>query len=92
MIIKYISLFFIFLANLSFANYQFETIASNLDDPWSFDFLNNEQIIFTEQPGKIKIITVSSGEILEVRGVPKVQYASQGGLSEIVLDLSLIHI
>ena len=68
MAIKYISLFFIFFANASFANYQFETIASNLDDPWSFDFLNNEQIIFTEQPGKIKIITVSSGEILEVRG------------------------
>ena len=67
MAIKYISLFFIFLANLSFANYQFETIASNLDDPWSFDFLNNEQIIFTEQPGKIKIITVSSGEISEVK-------------------------
>ena len=86
MMIKYISLFFIFLANLSFAYYQFETIASNLDDPWSFDFLNNDKIIFTEQPGKIKIITVSSGEISEVSGVPKVQYASQGGLSEIVLD------
>ena len=75
-----------FFVNLIFANYQFETIASNLDDAWSFDFLNENQIIFTEQPGKIKIVTISSGEILNVEGAPKVQYASQGGLSEIVLD------
>ena len=75
-----------FFVNLIFANYQFETVASNLDDAWSFDFLNENQIIFTEQPGKIKIVTISSGEILNVEGTPKVQYASQGGLSEIVLD------
>ena len=84
--IKYFLISLPFFVNLIFANYQFETIASNLDDAWSFDFLNENQIIFTEQPGKIKIVTISSGEILNVEGAPKVQYASQGGLSEIVLD------
>jgi glucose/arabinose dehydrogenase len=84
--IKYFLVSLSFFVNLIFANYQFETIVSNLDDAWSFDFLNENQIIFTEQPGKIKIVTISSGEILNVEGAPKVQYASQGGLSEIVLD------
>jgi glucose/arabinose dehydrogenase len=84
--IKYFLVILSFFVNLIFANYQFETIASNLDDAWSFDFLNENQIIFTEQPGKIKIVTISSGEILNVEGAPKVQYASQGGLSEILLD------
>ena len=76
----------IYFVNLIFANYQFKTVAYDLDDAWSFDFLNEDQIIFTEQPGRIKIITISSEEIVEVEGAPKVQYASQGGLSEIVLD------
>lgn len=84
--IKYFLVSLSFFVNLIFANYQFETIVSNLDDAWSFDFLNENQIIFTEQPGKLKIVTISSGEILNVEGAPKVQYASQGGLSEIVLD------
>jgi glucose/arabinose dehydrogenase len=84
--IKYSLVSLSFFVNLIFANYQFETIVSNLDDAWSFDFLNENQIIFTEQPGKLKIVTISSGEILNVEGAPKVQYASQGGLSEIVLD------
>ena len=84
--IKYFLVSLSFFVNLIFANYQFETIAPNLDDAWSFDFLNENQIIFTEQPGKIKIVNISSGEILNVEGAPKVQYASQGGLSEIVLD------
>ena len=83
---KLIILGLVFLANFSFADYQFETIVSGLDDAWSFDFLNDDQVILTEQPGKIKIITISSGKIEEVSGVPKVQYASQGGLSEIALD------
>jgi len=84
--IKYFLVSLSFFVNLIFANYQFETIVSNLDDAWSFDFLNENQIIFTEQPGKLKIVTISSGEILNVEGAPRVQYASQGGLSEIVLD------
>ena len=83
---KLVILGLVFLANFSFADYQFETIVSGLDDAWSFDFLNDDQVILTEQPGKIKIITISSGKTEEVSGVPKVQYASQGGLSEIALD------
>ena len=56
---KLIILGLVFLANFSFADYQFETIVSGLDDAWSFDFLNDDQVILTEQPGKIKIITIS---------------------------------
>ena len=37
-------------------------------------------------PGKLKIASLSDGSVVTLRNVPKVQYASQGGLSEVVLD------
>ena len=59
---------------------------SNLDDAWSFEFLSEDKIIYTEMPGKLKIASLSDGSVVTLRNVPKVQYASQGGLSEVVLD------
>ena len=69
-----------------FSEYKFETILSNLDDAWSFEFLSEDKIIYTEMPGKLKIGSLSDGSVVTLRNVPKVQYASQGGLSEVVLD------
>ena len=69
-----------------FSEYKFETILSNLDDAWSFEFLSEDKIIYTEMPGKLKIASLSDGSVVTLRNVPKVQYASQGGLSEVVLD------
>ena len=37
-------------------------------------------------PGKLKIADFSDGSIIDIKNVPKVQYSSQGGLSEVVLD------
>ena len=59
---------------------------SNLDDAWSFEFLSEDKIIYTEMPGKLKIASLSDGSVVTLKNVPKVQYASQGGLSEVVLD------
>ena len=69
-----------------FSEYKFETILSNLDDAWSFEFLSEDKIIYTEMPGKLKIASLLDGSVVTLKNVPKVQYASQGGLSEVVLD------
>ena len=37
-------------------------------------------------PGKLKIASLLDGSVVTLKNVPKVQYASQGGLSEVVLD------
>ncbi len=70
----------------SYGEYKFETVLSNLDDAWSFEFLNEDTVIYTEMPGKLKIASLSDKSIIDISNVPKVQYAGQGGLSEIVLD------
>ena len=69
-----------------FSDYKFETILSDLDDAWSFEFLSEDKIIYTEMPGKLKIADFSNGSTIDIKNVPKVQYSSQGGLSEVVLD------
>ena len=83
--IKILFLILFFSINI-FSEYKFETILSNLDDAWSFEFLSEDKIIYTEMPGKLKIASLSDGSVVTLRNVPKVQYASQGGLSEVVLD------
>lgn len=76
----------IFFSITTQSSYKFETVLTNLDDAWSFEFLTEEKILFTEMPGKLKIASLIDKSTTEIKNVPSVQYASQGGLSEVVLD------
>ena len=72
----------------SSANSQFtiETVADNLELPWSLAFLPDGSMLVTERPGRVRMIR--DGELLEapVAGVPDVYFAGQGGLFDVVLD------
>ena len=83
--IKFLLLVLLF-SNSAYSNYKLETVLDDLDDAWSFEFLSEDKIVYTEMPGKLKIASLSDGSVVTLRNVPKVQYASQGGLSEVVLD------
>jgi glucose/arabinose dehydrogenase len=82
---KYL-LFVLCFSTSLFSDYKFETVLSGLDDAWSLDFLSEDEIIYTEMPGRLKIANLIDGSITQIKDVPKVQYSSQGGLSEVVLD------
>jgi len=82
---KYL-LFVLCFSTSLFSDYKFETVLSGLDDAWSLEFLSEDEIIYTEMPGKLKIANLIDGSITQIKNVPKVQYSSQGGLSEVVLD------
>ena len=73
-------------SSYSFSGYKFETVLDGLDDAWSFEFLSEDKILYTEMPGKLKIASLSDKSIIEISNVPSVQYSGQGGLSEVVLD------
>jgi len=75
-----------FFPSLKSEDYIFETIFDGLDDAWSFVFINEDTIIFTEMAGKLKIASLSDKSIENIDNVPSVQYLGQGGLSEIILD------
>jgi len=82
----FFSSFLILFSMHSFGAYKYETVLDNLDDAWSFVFLNEDTILYTEMPGKLKIASLTNKSIIDVGNVPEVAYSSQGGLSEVILD------
>ena len=53
----------LFFSNSAFSNYKLETVLDDLDDAWSFVFLEEDKILFTEMPGKLKIASLSDKSI-----------------------------
>ena len=82
----FLSSFLLLFSMYSFTSYKYETVLDNLDDAWSFVFLNEDKILFTEMPGKLKIASLTNKSIINVENVPEVAYSGQGGLSEVILD------
>ncbi len=65
--------------------YEIETVASNLEHPWSLAFMPNGQMLVTERPGRLRIIDPSGLLAEPVQGVPEVFASGQGGLHEVLL-------
>lgn len=66
-------------------NFEVDTLATGLDNPWGLTFLPNRDLLVTERDGEILIIR--NGKLLDekITGVPEVYVKGQGGLFEIQL-------
>ncbi|MFW5661761.1 MAG: PQQ-dependent sugar dehydrogenase, partial [Oceanicaulis sp.] len=67
------------------ASYTVEIVASGLSHPWDIAFLPGGDMLVTERPGRLRLI--SDGVLRDgpVGGVPEVYAEGQGGLFEILL-------
>ena len=83
--IKFLLLILLF-SNSAFSSYKFETVLDDLEDAWSFVFINEDKILFTEMSGNLKIASLSDKSINEIGNLPLIQYSNQGGLSDVALD------
>ena len=65
-------------------DYRVVTVADSLENPWSITFLPGGDMLFTERPGRLRV--VRKGKLLPepVAGVPKVRGGGQGGLLEVL--------
>jgi glucose/arabinose dehydrogenase len=62
-----------------------DILADGLEHPWGLDFLPGGDVIVTERPGRIRIL--SNGELSgPVEGVPDVVARGQGGLLDITVS------
>ena len=60
------------------------TVADGFKDPWSIAFLPNGDMLVTEKPGNLRVVRGGKLDAAPVNGTPKVRYAGQGGLLEVL--------
>ncbi len=67
------------------ADFRLETVAQNLEHPWSLAFLPDGAMLVTEREGRLRMIR--NGSLLEapISGVPELVVSGQGGLLDIIL-------
>jgi len=65
--------------------YQLQTVATDLEQPWSVAILPDGDFLVTELTGQLRHVS-STGQVSEpLAGVPRVYVAGQGGLFDVVL-------
>ena len=68
------------------ANVDVAVVASGLQRPWAVEPLPNGDLLVTEKPGRIRVVS-AAGQVGEpIAGVPRVDDGGQGGLLDIALS------
>ena len=68
--------------------FRVETVASGLQVPWAFAWLPNGDMLFTERPGRVRIIQKGALAKDPVFTVPDVEPTGESGLMDITLHPS----
>ncbi len=66
--------------------YVVSKVAEGFDGIWALEFLNDEELIFTEISGKIGILNLRTGQTRKLENVPRVYHEGQGGLLDVAVD------
>lgn len=61
------------------------TLNRELDDPWGLAFLPDGTLLVTERKGSLQLLDPPGFDAREVRGLPDVVSAGQGGLMDVVV-------
>ena len=65
---------------------QVQIVAEGLEHPWGLAFLPDGNLLVTERPGRLRIVS-KDGKVSEpLSGVPRVFAEGQGGLLDVALD------
>ncbi|HEY1927953.1 MAG TPA: PQQ-dependent sugar dehydrogenase [Caulobacteraceae bacterium] len=67
-------------------SYRVETVAEGLDHPWSLAWLPDGEMLVTERPGRLRLVSPDGALSRPVSGVPAVRAQDTGGLLDVVLD------
>ncbi len=69
------------------ATFKVELVTDGLSYPWGMAFLPNGDMLVTERPGTLRLVT-ADGTLLPdpIGGTPKVFAQGQGGLLDVVID------
>lgn len=72
------------LAALNIRDARIEKILDDLELPWAFEFIDSNELLITELPGRLSRLRLDSGELTPLPGMPEVaQERQQTGLLDI---------
>ena len=66
--------------------YKMEDLATDLDHPWALAYLPDGKILLSELRGAFRIVDTDGSVSQPLRNTPKVVFAGQGGLSDVIID------
>lgn len=58
---------------------------AEFDEPWAMTFLPDGNMLVTEKPGTLLLVSADGQSKVPVAGVPEVAYGGQGGLGDVIL-------
>jgi glucose/arabinose dehydrogenase len=61
-------------------------LASGLEHPWALAFIGNGNMLVTERPGRMRVISQTGSVSAPLSGLPKIQVQGQGGLLDVIVD------
>ncbi|MES2855534.1 MAG: PQQ-dependent sugar dehydrogenase [Bdellovibrionota bacterium] len=64
-------------------SYEYEVLLNRKDIIWSFDFLPDGRVIFTERSGVLAVFNPKTKTVQTITGAPTVKADDQGGLLEV---------
>ena len=85
-------IFFYFFKNANAQEFKLEKIVDDLDNPWSLSFVDKENILFTEKPGKLYLLNLKNKKISEIKHNLKVLEYGQGGLLDVLFKNQYVYI
>ena len=90
----YILLFFLIFLNskLYTSEIKLEKIIGSLNKPWSFSFINQDNIILTEKSGKLYHFNIKEKKISEISHNLSVLEHGQGGLLDVIFKDNHIYV
>ena len=88
----FIFIFFLIPFNLYTQEIKLEKIVKDLNKPWSFSFIDQDNIIFTEKTGKLYSLNLKNKKIIEIKHNLSVLEDGQGGLLDVLYDNQHIYI
>jgi glucose/arabinose dehydrogenase len=71
--------------NETATKFKVETVATGLEVPWGFAFLPNGDLLFTERPGRVRLIEGGKLKAEAIFSVPDVEPSGESGLMDISL-------
>ena len=80
------SIIFHISTNVYAQEFKLEKIVDGLNEPWSLSFIDDENILFTEKPGKLYSLNLKNKKISEIKHDLKVLEYGQGGLLDVFFN------